>query len=477
MKALLEKRSRILQAGSLGTGPVLYLMDRDMRISNNHALLSAQQRAHEKNVPLIVLYCLIPGFLGGSYRQHVFKVQGLKQLSHDFKKLHIPFFVMATEDPASTIASFASEHAVSEIVTDFSPLRIQRNIKEALIRETSLPLVEVDTHNLIPAWIVSTKAEVGARTLRPKLYKLIKEFPHTEVRISKQRILYPSPAIDFERLQNDGRISREVSLSEYVGGEDEARRHLKHFIARVLPEYAQHRNNPLREGQSGLSPYLHYGMLSVFQIVRAVEHAVGAELPELMDARKNLSGAPPRHVPTPKESAGAFLEELIVRKELADNFCLYHPDSYDSVKSFPEWARKTLTEHESDAREYLYTKAEFENAKTHDELWNAAQLEMVRTGKMHGYMRMYWAKKILEWTKDVETAQNIAIYLNDKYELDGRDPNGYAGIAWSMGGVHDRPWFTRPIFGLVRYMARSGCESKFNVKAYIERFQSEKLPL
>jgi deoxyribodipyrimidine photo-lyase len=165
-------------------------------------------------------------------------------------------------------------------------------------------------------------------------------------------------------------------------------------------------------------------------------------------------------------STEAFLEELIIRRELSDNFCYYEPD-YDSFAGFPDWARRTLEEHRKDEREFLYTKKQFEDAATHDELWNAAQREMVTTGKMHGYMRMYWAKKILEWTESPEEALDVAIKLNDKYELDGRDPNGYTGVAWSIGGVHDRPWFERHVFGKVRYMNARGCARKFDVSRYI----------
>ena len=166
----------------------------------------------------------------------------------------------------------------------------------------------------------------------------------------------------------------------------------------------------------------------------------------------------------------AFLEELIIRRELADNFCFYSAH-YDSFAGFPDWAKKTLHEHRKDKRNYLYTSDEFERAQTHDDLWNAAQMEMMKRGKMHGYMRMYWAKKILEWTESPEKALQIAIYLNNKYELDGRDPNGYAGIAWSIGGVHDRAWGERPIFGKIRYMSYQGCKSKFDVKKYIAYVQ------
>jgi deoxyribodipyrimidine photo-lyase len=169
------------------------------------------------------------------------------------------------------------------------------------------------------------------------------------------------------------------------------------------------------------------------------------------------------------EAKEDFLEELIVRRELSDNFC-FHNVNYDNINGFPEWARKTLSAHAKDRRDYIYSYDQFDSAGTHDDLWNAAHREMVQRGKMHGYMRMYWAKKILEWTESPEQAMEIAISLNDTYELDGRDPNGYTGIAWSLGGVHDRAWKERPVFGKIRYMNRKGCERKFNVQVYIDKY-------
>jgi deoxyribodipyrimidine photo-lyase len=229
-----------------------------------------------------------------------------------------------------------------------------------------------------------------------------------------------------------------------VPGEKAARAWLKRFISRKLADYDLRRNNPTIDGQSGLSPYLHFGQISAQRVALEVKSAAGI-------SQKN------------KES---FLEELVIRRELADNFCFYNP-LYDSYEGFPKWAQESLAKHKKDKREYIYTLQEFEQAKTHDALWNAAQIEMVRTGKMHGYMRMYWAKKILEWSISPEEAMKIAIQLNDMYELDGRDPNGYVGVAWSIGGVHDRAWFERSVFGKVRYMNYNGCKSKFDVKKYI----------
>jgi deoxyribodipyrimidine photo-lyase len=212
-----------------------------------------------------------------------------------------------------------------------------------------------------------------------------------------------------------------------------------------LIHYDDTRNDPTQDGQSNLSPYLHFGQLSAQRVALEV-----------------------RMHPVPDAEKEAFLEELLVRRELSDNFCFYNP-SYDSVAGFPEWAQKTLKAHRSDPREYRYSAEELEQGLTHDSLWNAAQMEMVRRGKMHGYMRMYWAKKILEWSQSPDEALNIATYLNDKYELDGRDPNGYTGIAWSIGGVHDRAWQERPIFGKIRYMSHRGAQRKFDVQAYVKQ--------
>jgi deoxyribodipyrimidine photo-lyase len=168
-------------------------------------------------------------------------------------------------------------------------------------------------------------------------------------------------------------------------------------------------------------------------------------------------------------SIASFIEECVVRAEIAENYCFYNKQ-YDSYEGFPDWAKETLTKAKTDKRIYVYTFEEFRNAQTHDEIWNAAQMQMVKTGKMHGYMRMYWAKKILEWSKSPEEAMSVAVRLNDLYELDGRDPNGYVGCAWSIGGVHDRPWFKRPIFGAVRYMAESGVAKQGKIKVYIEKY-------
>jgi deoxyribodipyrimidine photo-lyase len=226
-------------------------------------------------------------------------------------------------------------------------------------------------------------------------------------------------------------------------GEQGGRARLHDFITNGLASYGTGRNDPCRHGQSGLSPWLHFGQLSAQRVALEVVRSLNAS-----------------------SAAEAFLEELVVRRELADNFCFYNSD-YDRVAGFPEWAQRTLAEHRHDTREHRYSPEQLEKGQTHDPLWNAAQLTMVATGTMHGYLRMYWAKKILEWSPSPEEAMETAIMLNDRYQLDGRDPSGYAGIAWSIGGVHDRAWGERPVFGKIRYMNFKGCLRKFNVAEYI----------
>jgi deoxyribodipyrimidine photo-lyase len=210
-----------------------------------------------------------------------------------------------------------------------------------------------------------------------------------------------------------------------------------------LPNYAADRNNPCVQGQSGVSPYLHFGHLSPQRLAFTVSHSELA-----------------------REVKDDFLEELVVRRELADNFCFYEP-AYDHISGFSDWAQKTLQDHKKDKRDYLYGLSRLEQAATHEPLWNACQMDLVNRGKLHGFLRMYWAKKILEWTRSPEEALEYAILLNDRYSLDGRDPNGYTGIAWSIGGVHDRAWKERPVFGKIRYMNEAGCRRKFDVAAYI----------
>jgi deoxyribodipyrimidine photo-lyase len=466
------ERVRKLNSHIYKNGPVLYWMSRDIRAEDNWALLHAQELALAHDAPLLVLYNLAPGFMGGGLRQHAFKLQALESVEAQLKDKGIPFFLCSGKDTEKDIVAFVEQNGVGAVVTDFSPLRLPRAWVAYVRKHLEVPFYGVDAHNIVPCASASPKQEFGAYTLRPKLYKLLPEYleefssliPHPHAYTGKV------PAIDWDALLHAKGIDASVAPVDWIDGSHKsAEAALARFIEDGLPRYADARNDPNENAQSNLSPYLHYGVLSAERIALAILERVDAPIETILAKAKNKAKVDPKKELDITDHAGAYLEELIVRRELSDNFCFYN-EQYDSVEGFPEWAKKSHEAHKDDKREYLYTDEQFEQGKTHEALWNAAQLEMVKTGKMHGYMRMYWAKKILEWTPSPEEAMRVAIYLNDKYELDGRDPNGYAGIAWSIGGVHDRAWFERPVFGQIRYMNANGCKAKFDTDAYITKW-------
>jgi deoxyribodipyrimidine photo-lyase len=443
-----EKRIRLLQKGIETNGPVVYWMSRDQRVHDNWALLFAQQLAIEKKKSLVVVFNLVPDFLEATIRQYGFMLKGLQEVEKELSKYNIPFFLTRGK-PEEELPKILKNINASILVSDFDALKIKRIWKRDVAKQISIPFYEVDTHNIVPCLHVSDKLEFAAYTLRPKIHKALiefmDEFPKLK-KIGKSEISFDR--IDWKIIQNSLKINLDVKEVDWIKpGETSALKSLENFLKNKFDKYNDLRNDPTKDGQSNLSPYLHFGQISAQRIALETERLNGN-----------------------KESAKFFLEELIVRRELADNFC-YFNKNYDSFDGFHDWAKTSLNEHRKDEREFVYTLKQFEQAKTHEDLWNAAQMEMATTGKMHGYMRMYWAKKILEWTKSPEDALKIAIYLNDKYELDGRDPNGYTGIAWSIGGIHDRPWFERPVYGKIRYMNRNGAEKKFDIKAYIGKYQ------
>jgi deoxyribodipyrimidine photo-lyase len=438
---------RLNKNGSEGPGPVLYWMSRDQRARDNWALIYAQKVALQKKIPLLVVFCLVPAFLGAAMRQYGFMLKGLQELEKSLLQKNIAFKLL-WGSPQKELVRIVKKYKIGMVVTDFDPLRIKRQWKADVGKSVAVPLYEVDAHNIVPCWVASPKQEYGAYTIRPKIQHLLPVFLEEFPRMKRHpHVLSDGPGLNqWEKAIKTLKANTKIPEVDWiVPGERAARRALKLFVGKNLGTYDTTRNDPTVNGQSQLSPYLHFGHLSAQKVALAVQ---ASSLPQRV-----------------KES---FLEELIIRRELSDNFCLY-TTRYDSFDSFPQWAQKTLNEHRKDKRPYIYTLHAFEGADTHDPLWNAAQMEVATKGKMHGYMRMYWAKKILEWTRSPEEALEYAIYLNDKYELDGRDPNGYAGIVWSIGGVHDRAWGARPIFGKVRYMSYNGCKSKFKVAAYIAK--------
>jgi deoxyribodipyrimidine photo-lyase len=422
-------------------------MSRDQRVADNWALLHAQELALERQVPLAVVFTLADSFLGALLRHFGFMLRGLAGVARRLQELSTPF-ILLRGNPPDEICRFIQGHTVGVLVTDFDPLRIKRSWHDQVARSVSVPCIEVDAHNIVPCRVASSRQEFGAYTLRPKIHRLLAAFLHSFPPVTIHPFPWPAPVKEFDLEATLSGITIDRSVAEIdwlTPGEQGGKARLDHFVENGLAAYESERNDPCRQGQSGLSPWLHFGQLSAQWVA--------------LEVVSQLSTSP---------SSEAFLEELIVRRELADNFCLYN-SSYDRVEGFPEWAQRTIAEHRHDLREYLYTPEQLETGQTHDPLWNAAQLTMVTGGTMHGYLRMYWAKKILEWSPSPEDAMASAIMLNDRYQLDGRDPNGYAGIAWSMGGVHDRAWGERPVFGKIRYMNYKGCLRKFDVAEYISR--------
>ncbi|MBN1572858.1 MAG: deoxyribodipyrimidine photo-lyase [Deltaproteobacteria bacterium] len=444
-----QQRIRKLNNKSQRVGSILYWMSRDMRTEDNWAILFAQKLAQISKEPLMVLFCLASNFLGAKKRQYSFMIEGLKKVEKRLHKKNIPFFVKVGE-PKTIIYDFVRQHKIGAVICDFDPLRIKRKWKDEVASSIDVPNFEVDAHNIVPCFVASPKKEYGAYTIRPKISRLLGEFLDSPERLQPQRDFnLHNVANDWQEIEKIlGIKDADHNFGFFVPGEDEAGNVLKEFIEQKLDRYAEARNDPTRDAASNLSPYLHLGHISPLRVVLKVMES-----------------------PIAKTAKEAFLEELIVRRELSDNYCFYEKN-YDSFEGFPDWAKRTLNDHRNDPRPYLYTVRQFESAETHDKLWNAAQMEMVKCGKMAGYLRMYWAKKILEWTRHPEEAQEFAIYLNDAYELDGRDPNGYTGIAWSIGGVHDRAWGERPIFGKVRYMSERGARSKFDVEEYIRKINA-----
>lgn len=452
MIPIFSERIRVLNNIVYKKGPVLYLMSRDQRVEDNWALLFALQLAKKYKTSCAVAFFLDPQFLGGGLRQLTFKLQGLQEIEEKLVQLQIPFFCLTGTETFQTVYSFIKNYSFGAMVTDFSPLRGERNFLQKLESQLSIPLYEVDTHNIVPCWLASNKQEFGAYTLRPKIKKHLPQFL-TDI---PKPDFNPFPWTlgflknNFDKLLQDLPTNQSIFPLRIQAGEKAAHQTFQQFIKSKIQEYEK-RNDPNLDVLSDLSPYFHYGHISPQRVAFEIYQHKEIFKPQAVDA---------------------FLEEMIVRRELSDNFCFYNP-LYDTFSGFPAWAQKTLHKHREDIRSYIYNLEEFEQGVTHDDLWNAAQHQMVQSGKMHGFLRMYWAKKILEWTKSPEEALKIAIILNDRYELDGRDPNGYTGIAWAIGGVHDRPWKERPIFGMVRYMNFAGCERKFDVKRFIEKYKKE----
>lgn len=445
----IDRRCRSISEGISGTGPVVYWMSRDQRVDDNWALLWAQQEALVYKRSLVVVFCLIPDYPGSSLRHYSFMLKPMNELQQRLGRLNVGFSLLEG-DPVDRLPKYVKEINAHAVVGDFDPLRIKQLWRRQLASKLSVPFYEVDTHNVIPVWTTSEKKEYAAYTIRPKIRRLIGDYLTDIPQVVRHPVSCPiqSTPVVYDHLISTVADRKTEPVTWLVPGEEAAMTVAVDFMDKKLIQYDGQRNNPCIQAQSGLSPYLHFGQLSPQRTAWMASRA---------DA--------------PAEARDSFIEELVVRRELADNYCYYEP-SYDSFSGFPQWAQITLNAHRQDKRAYCYSLVELESGATHERLWNSCQQDLVVSGKLHGYLRMYWAKKILEWSREPEEALEYAITLNDRYSLDGRDPNGYAGIAWSIGGVHDRAWSEREVFGKVRFMNERGCRRKFDVDGYINSINS-----
>jgi deoxyribodipyrimidine photo-lyase len=341
----------------------------------------------------------------------------------------------------------------SLIVTDRGYMRPQKRWRKRVAGEAECPVTQVESDVVVPVGLASGKRETAARTLRPRIGEYLHDFlvGLTPTKISKQSLHMNAEGLDLSNIEKAlGGMDLDRSVGAlshlYRGGTSEAKKLFRRFLEGSFDAYTGHRNQPQTDDVSHMSKYLHFGQISPIRLALTA-----------------------RRARTKKDNIESFVEELIVRRELSMNFVLYTPD-YDSCSNLPDWAKKTLEEHTHDEREHTYTRKQLESAETHDEYWNAAMKEMVHTGYMHNYMRMYWGKKILEWSNTPEYAYRTTLYLNNKYFLDGRDPNSFANVAWIFG-QHDRGWTEREVYSKVRYMSASGLKRKARPDLYVEKVE------
>lgn len=430
---------------------VVYWMQRAARGLNNPAIDCAVNVANELGLPLLVYFSVISNYPHANLRHYAFLNQGLRDIEQEMADRNISFIVR--RPPANSLDKLLAEANAAILIGDENPCREPEHWRQVIARRVEIPFWTVDADVVVPSKLFP-KALYAARILRPRLYKELPNCLHPLQNPNAQYAWrrpknFESFSVAHDVTEGWKSLDRSVGAVEsFIGGSHAGRKRLKFFLEHLLKGYDENRNKPQIDGTSRLSPYLHFGHIGPLEIALAVEAEV----------KKNASLAAARD---------AYFNELIVWRELAVNFVKYTPH-YDSVECAEPWAAQSLAEHARDRRDWLYTLEQMERGETHDELWNASQLQMVRFGWMHNYMRMYWAKKILEWSPNPAAAFQHAVTLNDRYELDGHDPNGYAGIAWAIAGKHDRPWFDRSIFGKIRYMSGGSTGRKFDSRKYIE---------
>ena len=436
---------------------ILYWAQMNRRIDSNHALLYAVELGNEYKLPVLYYEGLTCSYPSANDRLHTFILQGVPETAKRLKRVGIGYcFYLRRKhsDPNDVVYKLAADAAA--VVTDDYPTFIARRHNESVPQKLKLPYWVVDSSCIVPM-SKHEKREYAAYTIRPKIRRLLPRYLKPADRL-KVNHSYDGPTPrwhtevlprEIKRLVSECEIDHSVAPSvAFDGGPPAAERHLHFFLEKNLKRYAKGRNNPSSDATSDLSPYLHFGQISSLEI--ALEAQQYAKEHKLVTAE--------------------FLEELIVRRELAFNYTRFVDDP-GSLENLPDWAKKTMARHAKDKREHLYTRTQLESAATYDELWNATQQEMLLRGKIHGYYRMYWGKKILEWSRTYAEAVNTMVHLHEKYALDGRDPNTYTNILWCFG-LHDRPWGERPVFGTLRYMSLEGMKRKTDWLAYIEEIRA-----
>ncbi|MCB0711205.1 MAG: deoxyribodipyrimidine photo-lyase [Ignavibacteriae bacterium] len=430
---------------------ILYWMQASQRSIYNHALEYAADLANKQRLPLFVIFGLTGNYPEANIRHYQFMVEGLRDVRDHLAERGIHFRVYSGSPDEVALATAERARIV---VVDRGYLHHQKLWRKEVSEYAGCQVIQVESDVLVPTTMASTKEEFAARTLRPKIHREMKKFiaPVTERELLvKSGIDHIEEGLNLDdpHLLDQFDLDRSISpVREFTGGQTEAERRLQLFIETKLTNYGTGRNDITATNTTELSPYLHFGHISPLRILIQL-----------------IANASPSD-----ENVAVLIEELIVRRELAINF-VEQNEQYDSYKSLPEWSIKTLDKHREDTRDFLYTAEQLEGAQTHDQYWNAAMNEMKLRGMMKGYMRMYWGKKVIEWSPSPEVAYETLLYLNNKYFLDGRDPNSYANVAWIFG-KHDRPWGERPVFGTVRYMNANGLKRKFDIEAYVQWVES-----
>jgi deoxyribodipyrimidine photo-lyase len=431
---------------------VVYWMQRAVRIVDNPALDVAIEAGNLLGLPVVVYFQVIPNYPNANLRHYHFLQQGLRDAASDAAERGVGFLVRRS--PKSSLEAFLEEVKAAILIGDENPCREPERWRRVLAKRLKLPFWTVDADVVAPSRVFD-RTFVLLHHFRPHLKAELPKYLVAQKKIVPLHEWKPAKKLASYSLDRDitagfSKLDRTVGpVDSFTGGTHAALKRLRDFVNLELKDYENARNRPEVAGTSRLSPYLHFGNIGPVTIALAVKKAVAEG--------------------KATEAAGEkYLDELIGWRELAVLFVRHEPN-YDNWECAAPWARKTLVEHAGDPRPHRYSFSQLERGGTGDELWNAAQRQMVDTGWMHNYMRMYWAKKIQEWAPDPARAFEWAVVLNDKYELDGRDPNGYAGIAWAIVGRHDRPWFNRPIFGLVRPMSRASTAKKFDAEEYIRQ--------